>query len=118
MIRPQLRFLPVLILAARTAAAAPAPAPPTSAAITAERLRGHVRFLSSDLLEGRGPATRGDALTQQYIAAQMEMAGLLPGAPDGTFFQPFDIVGINTHVPDTVTVTRGTARVDLKRHDD
>ena len=94
------------------------PTPPTSPRITGEGLRGHVRFLGSDLLEGRGPATRGDALAEQYIAAQMEIAGLEPGAPDGTFFQPFDIVGIDTHVPDVVSVTRGREKVDLKRHED
>jgi Zn-dependent M28 family amino/carboxypeptidase len=106
------------LLAGLLAAAPVTSAPPTSPAITAERLRGHVRFLSSDLLEGRGPASRGDMLTQQYLAAQMEMAGLQPGAPDGTFFQPFDIVGITTHVPETVTVSGGTSTLALKRHDE
>jgi Zn-dependent M28 family amino/carboxypeptidase len=105
-------------LAAGAASAAVAPAPPTSPRITTERLRGHVRFLSSDLLEGRGPATRGDALAQQYIAAQMEIAGLQPGAADGTFFQPFDIVGITTHLPDAVVATKGGSKVELKRHDE
>ncbi len=38
--------------------------------ITASALTGHVRFLASDALEGRGPATKGDTLAQQYIAAQ------------------------------------------------
>ena len=28
---------------------------------------GHVRFLSSDLLEGRGPGSRGDSLAQAYV---------------------------------------------------
>ncbi len=40
--------------------------------ITANALTGHVRFLASDALEGRGPATRGDRLAQQYVAAQFE----------------------------------------------
>ena len=98
--------------------AAPTTAPPTSPRITAERLRGHVRFLSSDMLEGRGPASRGDTLAQQYIAAQMEVAGLEPGAPDGTFFQPFDIVGVDTHGPETLAVTRGADKVELRRRED
>jgi Zn-dependent M28 family amino/carboxypeptidase len=101
------------------AAAAPA-APPVAAApgITAERLRAHVRFLADDLLEGRGPATRGDALAQKYIAAQMEAAGLLPGAPDGTYFQPFDIVGVASKAPEKVTFTRGTESLSLRYRDD
>ena len=44
--------------------------------ITGDRIRPHVRFLSHDLLEGRGPGTRGGALTEQYLAAQFEAAGL------------------------------------------
>jgi Zn-dependent M28 family amino/carboxypeptidase len=93
-------------------------APPTSPRITAERLRGHVRFLSSDMLEGRGPASRGDKLAQEYIAAQMEAVGLEPGAPDGTFFQPFDLVGVDTHGPETIAAVRGAENVELKRHQD
>jgi Zn-dependent M28 family amino/carboxypeptidase len=120
--------LPALLLAFGAAAAVTIAAAPTRAAvatevaaspyITADRLRGHVRFLSSDLLEGRGPASRGDALTQEYIAAQMQGAGLLPGAPDGTFFQPFDIVGVSAKNPSPLVVTRGSEKVELKYHDD
>src|SRR5690242_5819846 len=75
--------------------------------ITADELRGHIRFLSSDLLEGRGPATRGDRLAQDYIAAQFEAAGLEPGAPGGSWLQPFDIVGVTSHNPETATVKKG-----------
>src|ERR1051325_2057098 len=42
----------------------------------ANAIRAHVKFLSSDLLEGRGPGTRGDALAQSYIATQFESYGL------------------------------------------
>src|SRR5216684_7765152 len=55
--------------------------------VTAESLRAHIRFLASDLLEGRGPATRGDQLAEQYIASEFEALGLKPGGPDGSWFQ-------------------------------
>jgi Zn-dependent M28 family amino/carboxypeptidase len=86
--------------------------------ITPELLRSHVRFLSDDLLEGRGPATRGDRLAQLYIATQMEALGLQPGAPDGTWYQPFDIVGVTSHSPETFTARKGGQSVDLKYHQD
>lgn len=35
-------------------------------------ISAHVEFLSSDLLEGRGTGTRGEALAVQYIAAQLQ----------------------------------------------
>ncbi len=43
-----------------------------AAAITPEAIAAHTKFLASDLLEGRGPATRGDALAREYVAAQFE----------------------------------------------
>ena len=68
------RVTPITLTAAEKAAAA---------TITPALLRAHVRFLSDDLLEGRGPATRGDRIAQRYIATQMEAIGLEGGAADG-----------------------------------
>jgi len=68
-------------------------------AIHASRVKAHVAFLADDLLEGRGPATRGDELTRLYLETQMMEMGLQPGMPDGTWQQPFDIVGVNAKVP-------------------
>ena len=106
---PSMAAPPVTLSPAEKAAAAQ---------ITPALLRGHVRFLADDLLEGRGPATRGDRLAQRYIAAQMEALGLEPGAPDGTWFQPFDIVGVTSHSPDTLTARKAGQPVDLKFHQD
>lgn len=62
--------------------------------ITPSGLRADIRFLSSDLLEGRGPATRGDALAEAYVESQMEAVGLKPGAPGGGWVQKVPLVGI------------------------
>src|SRR5450756_637482 len=62
--------------------------------ITPDVLRAHIRFLASDLLEGRGPATRGDRLAEAYIQSQMEALGLKPGAPGGGYVQKVPLVGI------------------------
>ncbi|MCI0571840.1 MAG: M20/M25/M40 family metallo-hydrolase [Myxococcaceae bacterium] len=78
-------------------AASPALSPAEKAAastITADSIRAHTAFLADDLLEGRGPATRGDALTQAYLAAQFQALGLEPAGTDGSFLQPFDLVGV------------------------
>lgn len=53
--------------------------------ITADSLRGHVSFLASDLLEGRGTPSRGLDLAAEYIAAQFRRAGLEPIGDDGYF---------------------------------
>ncbi|MBL9078462.1 MAG: M28 family peptidase [Planctomycetes bacterium] len=65
--------------------------------ITAETLRAHVRFLSSDLLEGRGVGTRGDALARTYLATQMQSFGLQPGL-GADWEQPVPILGITSTV--------------------
>jgi Zn-dependent M28 family amino/carboxypeptidase len=71
------------------------------ALITADVLRAHVRFLASDLLEGRAPATRGDALAEAYIASQFEALGLKPAGTEG-YRQPFELLGAYGH-PDSLT---------------
>src|SRR5262249_14097168 len=86
--------------------------------IRAEGLRGDIRFLASDLLEGRGPATRGDQLAQAYIASRFEAIGLEPGAPGGGFIQPLDIVGVRSHNPDTIRFRHGGDGLDLRFRED
>jgi len=111
-----------LLALAATPAVSPvmltAPERAAARTINADVLRGHIRFLSSDLLGGRGPASTGDRLAQQYIAAQMEAIGLQPGAPGGGWLQPLDMVGITSHNPEVASVIRGGEKVDLKYKDD
>jgi len=64
--------------------------------IDANHIREHVRFLSLDLLEGRGPGTRGDKLAAEYIATQFALAGLKPAGADGTWFQPVPLYAVHT----------------------
>ncbi len=80
-------------------------------------LRAHVGFLAHDLLEGRGPGTRGDALAQAYIASQFEALGLKPAGTEGSYLQPFDLVGMTGH-PETLTFTTPQGRAELKFHED
>lgn len=87
-------------------------------AIQEHRIRADIRFLASDLLEGRGPSTRGDRLAQAYVASRFEAMGLEPGAPGGTWFQPFELVSLETRCPDVLSVVRGTDTVDLRFHED
>ncbi|QDK31342.1 M28 family metallopeptidase [Sphingomonas sp. IC081] len=75
-------------------AAARVPAPQFDIA----RVSNDIKTLSSDAFEGRGPATRAEVKTIDYIAAQMKAAGLKPAGDNGTWFQNVplrqsDIVG-------------------------
>src|ERR1700677_1100821 len=61
--------------------------------ISGERMRAHVKFLASDLLEGRGVGTRGGELATEYIAAQFALVGAGPAGENGTYFQRGPRVG-------------------------
>jgi Zn-dependent M28 family amino/carboxypeptidase len=67
-----------------------------AASIDAEKIRAHVRFLSLDLLEGRGPGTRGDSLAAEYIATQFALDGLEPAGDNGTWFQRVPLLAVHT----------------------
>jgi len=89
-----------------------------SAQITPQEIDAHLRFLSSDLLEGRAPATRGGQLAEQYIASELESFGVRPGVGDTSYFQrvPIDVVKAD---PSTIKVTAsGKANANLRFTDD
>jgi Zn-dependent M28 family amino/carboxypeptidase len=55
-----------------------------------------VRFLSLDLLEGRGPGTRGAELAAEYIATQFALNGLEPAGDKGSYFQKVPLIAVHT----------------------
>ena len=77
---------------AQPAAPPPPPPGPAESDITTTSLTAHLQMLSSDLMEGRAPATRGGRLAAEYLATQLAALGIEPAAPDGTFFQEVPIV--------------------------
>ncbi|HKW16662.1 MAG TPA: M28 family peptidase [Terriglobales bacterium] len=68
--------------------------------IDPEHIRANDRFLSLDLLEGRGTGQRGGDLAAEYIATQFWLDGLKPAGDNGTFMQKVPLVGI-TAAPET-----------------
>ena len=89
-----------------------------ASSINEASIRGHVRFLADDLLEGRGPGSRGDELTQLYIATQYETLGLQPAAGNEKWLQPFPLVGVRTIAPPNVVFKKGDNTVSLKSVED
>ena len=51
-----------------------------------QKIRAHVKFLSSDLLEGRGTGQRGGDIAAEYLATQFALYGLKPAGDQGTYF--------------------------------
>jgi len=86
--------------------------------ISAPEIDAHLRFLASDLLEGRAPATRGGRITEEYIATELQSFGVKPGVGDSSYFQrvPIDVVKAD---PATIrVVASGKANANLRFTDD
>ena len=62
--------------------------------IEGPRIAAQMRFLASDLMEGREPGTRGGYLAEQYMATQFALAGLKPAGNKGTYFQKVPLVSV------------------------
>jgi len=77
--------------------------------ISGERIRAHVKFLASDLLEGRAPGTRGDQLATAYLAAQFALVGAKPAGDRGAYFQKVPLVGVDPQ-PASQLAVRGQGR--------
>jgi Zn-dependent M28 family amino/carboxypeptidase len=68
--------------------------------INPEHIRWHVRYLSHDLLEGRGTGQRGGDIAAEYIATQFAEYGLKAAGDNGSYLQKVPLVGITT-LPET-----------------
>jgi Zn-dependent M28 family amino/carboxypeptidase len=86
--------------------------------INAPTLRSAIAFLSDDLLEGRGPASRGDQLARKWIATQFEALGLQPGGANGSWEQPVPMIGVKSEAPAAWSFHTRTGNVDLKWWDE
>ncbi len=123
------------VLAWAEGGAIPAPTPPPSRegvsvrlpgdafaameTINPEHIRWHVRYLSHDLLEGRGTGQRGGDIAAEYIATQFAEYGLKPAGDNGTYLQKVPLVGITT-LPQTqfVLLPKQGSSMDLKALDE
>ena len=97
--------------------------PPSPAAamksIDPQKIRAHVKFLSSDLLEGRGTGQRGGDIAADYIATQFALYGLQPAGDNGSYLQQVPLVGITTEPSSKVALLPENGKaIDLKLADD
>ena len=65
---------------------------PSNDLITKQALKADLFFLASDDLQGRLTNTPGNRIAADWIAQRFERMGLPPGGPDGSFFQPYDLM--------------------------
>jgi Zn-dependent M28 family amino/carboxypeptidase len=96
------------------------PSPPTAAlaSFSGDRILNHIRVLSSDEFEGRGPGSKGEQLTIKYLEDQYRSAGLEPGNPDGTYLQSVPLVGITPDNGMKLTLTGHGKTLEPKFQDE
>jgi Zn-dependent M28 family amino/carboxypeptidase len=82
--------------------------------IDPERIRAHVRFLSHDLLEGRGTGQRGGDIAAEYIGTQFALYGLKPVGDSGTYLQKVPMVGITPAAETMFSLVSLKGTTDLK----
>ena len=117
MTRPTV-LLSVALISINAASRADAQTDGAPSRITPQEIDAHLRFLSSDLLEGRAPATRGGRIAEEYIATQLQAFGVKAGVGDSSYFQrvPIDVVKSD---PATIKVTAsGKANANLRFTDE
>jgi hypothetical protein len=96
--RVSLAFLAALLIGA-------APARPAEDLHAADRIRGHVEFLASDLLEGRDTGSRGHLIAANYVASEFRQLGLKPGGANGSYFLDVPFRRATLAAPPTISVT-------------
>jgi hypothetical protein len=74
---------------------------------SADRVRAHIEFLASDLLQGREPGTPGYEIGADYVAAQFRQLGLTPAGDSGSYFQRVPLLSYRLTDRGTFTL-RGT----------
>ena len=110
----------LLLLAAAATPAPAADAPPARelapalAAVSPAALSAGTRFLSSDLLEGRGTATRGHEIAALWVATQMQAIGLEPAARDGRWEQAVPLRGWRVDPEPSSLVVHGPAQPPMR----
>ncbi|HZM09084.1 MAG TPA: M28 family peptidase, partial [Candidatus Limnocylindrales bacterium] len=77
-------------------AALPPAAEQAMASVDPEKIRAQVKFLASDVLEGRGTGARGGDIAAEYIATQFALYGLQPAGDNGSYLQKVAMLGIAT----------------------
>lgn len=88
-------------------------------AIDPAKVRYHVRFLSLDLLEGRGTGARGGNIAAEYMGTQFALLGLKPAGDHGTYMQRVPLVAITTQPQSTFAlVAKNGKTLNLRKDDD
>jgi aminopeptidase YwaD len=81
--------------------------PATVNDICAACIRGHMEFLASDALQGRGSSTHDELLAATYIASELRAYGIEPAGDDGGYIQKATLVKRTVSAPPELSFVAG-----------
>lgn len=106
-------FATLLVLVPVAGADDPAPT------IDLGRLKAHVEFLASDLLEGRVAGSRGHEIAARYVASQFQQLGARPAGENDTWLQSVPLLEAMPVIPaGNVRLDHGGKMSELVNTDD
>ena len=83
--------------------------------IRQEDMRADLFFLASDAMNGRAATSRDVAITSEFIKARFQRLGLVPGGPENSYFQAFNLVSATLGDGDNSLVIDGIDTGGLRR---
>jgi Zn-dependent M28 family amino/carboxypeptidase len=83
-----------------------------------EKVATHVQVLGSDLLGGRAPGSTGGEIAARYLAERLGEYGLLPPAPDSSYYQQVPLHGSTPTSQCHMKVSAPDTTADLALGDD
>ena len=120
------RSLPILLIISASALIALTQQGVVDPAPSIDRLREHIEYLASDVLEGRRTGSAGANNAAHYIAGEFQRLGLRPGTPlarpsrmHGAMLAQYEqrfpyVAGVELGKGNTLTVNGGSAAGDFK----
>lgn len=76
-----------------------------------DSVRGHMEFLASDALRGRGSATHDELVAATYAASHLRRAGIEPAGDSGGYLQTVQLIRPELAGPPTVRIDAAGASV-------
>jgi aminopeptidase YwaD len=79
-------------------------------------IRGHMEFLASDALQGRGSGTHDELLAATYIASELRAYGIEPAGDDGGYIQKATLVRRSVNAPPELSFNAGAGGETVWTH--
>jgi hypothetical protein len=81
-------------------------------------IQKHLKYLGSDLFEGRGTGETGGNLAAKYLAGEFDKLGLIPKGSEGTYYQYVPMHGSTPEESSNLILHTNEAKINLDLKED